>query len=149
EVRTVEQDVEVDAGTATRARRRVRQCVLGQVGHGAPPLVGRTRLRSWGAGRRTELRSLLRARLERADLPASPGALPENRSAPARSRRRVHELLRSWCTTRRTALPTELPEHGELRAGLEPATCRFDVENQTVPARSRRGGSLQPCPRSW
>jgi hypothetical protein len=30
----------------------------------------------------------------------------------------------------RTALPTELPEHEALRAGLEPATCRLGVDNR-------------------
>src|SRR6266568_2934744 len=29
-----------------------------------------------------------------------------------------------------TALPTELPEHEALRAELEPATCRFGVDNR-------------------
>ncbi len=29
-----------------------------------------------------------------------------------------------------TALPTELPEHEALRAGLEPATCRLGVDNR-------------------
>src|SRR5262245_23890446 len=44
--------------------------------------------------------------------------------------------LRSWSTAG-TALPTELPERGMLRAGFEPATCRFVVDNRTVSARSR------------
>jgi hypothetical protein len=30
-----------------------------------------------------------------------------------------------------TALPTELPEHEALRAGLEPATCRLGVDNRS------------------
>jgi hypothetical protein len=45
-----------------------------------------------------------------------------------------------------TALPTELPEHDALRAGLEPATCRIGVDNRAVPARSRevrRGHELR------
>ena len=59
-------------------------------------------------------------------LPCS--SMSGNRSSSARGR---CDLLRSWCDGR-TALPAELPEHGALRAGLEPAPCRFGVDNGDV-----------------
>jgi hypothetical protein len=61
-----------------------------------------------------------------------PGALPENRSASARSRRSCACVPAAVVSAQTgTALPTELPEHEELRAGLEPATCRVRGDNRT------------------
>ena len=45
-----------------------------------------------------------------------------------------------------TALPTELPEHKALRAGLEPATCRLGVDNRSRSGPQqevRRGREMQ------
>jgi hypothetical protein len=77
----------------------------------------------------------LRTRLELVASRRSPGALPDNRSRPARSR-----------TDGAAAVVVYGPEllyplsyrGAKPRAGLEPATRRFVVDNRAVPARGRR-----------
>jgi hypothetical protein len=60
----------------------------------------------------TELRSRSSGRDSNAPTSGrQPGALPDNRPTPARSRFVVMKICRGRGNTDRTALPTELPEH--------------------------------------
>jgi hypothetical protein len=68
----------------------------------------------------------------------APGALPDNRPAPARRRiGRVRALLRSWEHGPDTALPTELPEHECSGRDSNPRPVDESITG-TVPARNRR-----------